>query len=379
MSDPELVARESPVERECSTVGKGKKKKSRSVKTDGLGATRRQAPSDISRQMLTSFSTPLLGKDGLVKVALRESLTGGSFINTKFYAFSRRRSAGVVDEPLPIYANSELLRIGSGYFGGYFDAGFSEAKPGSLRDGFPSDKASSTELYDYSSDSDLEDENGQEKEKEIHDTVADVPVKQPEAGANIDGSRLEPSDKDVEYYGHIIVIPDVAFRTLKALIFHTYTGDINFAPLKSQPVDARRNCGIVSLKQQAKTDIQSKLTANNIVHELCSSLTSMYDEIRAMQVEFACLPAQRPNVLAGIPSWINEMANGNLGHTAATLAALVNKLSEQPPPLPPSPVDPIVQLANINICSQCNYANLNTSQPIFRFCTYCNNYRNPKV
>lgn len=39
-----------------------------------------------------------------------------------------------------------------------FDAGFSEAKPTSLRGPFPSDKANSTEEYDYYSDSDLDDE-----------------------------------------------------------------------------------------------------------------------------------------------------------------------------------------------------------------------------
>lgn len=66
---------------------------------------------------LTMSSTPSLNKNGLVKVALRESMTSGSFIDTKFYAFSRRRRNGIVDSPLPIFANSELLRIGSKYFG----------------------------------------------------------------------------------------------------------------------------------------------------------------------------------------------------------------------------------------------------------------------
>ena len=71
-----------------------------------------------SLQTLTTFSTPLLDKNGLVKVALRESMTGGSFINTKFYAFSRRRTTGIVDSPLPIYASSELLKAESQYFRG---------------------------------------------------------------------------------------------------------------------------------------------------------------------------------------------------------------------------------------------------------------------
>ncbi len=54
----------------------------------------------------------------LIQEVLRLSLTDGSFIDTKFYAFSRRRSTGVVDEPLPVYANSEMLRASSRYFDG---------------------------------------------------------------------------------------------------------------------------------------------------------------------------------------------------------------------------------------------------------------------
>ena len=103
-------------------------------------------------------------------------------------------------------------------------------------------------------------------------------------------------------------------------------------------------------------------------------LTYRYSEIRTMQVDFACTPACRPIVLGRIPSWVNDVANGTLGHTAVTLAALILKLSELPPP---PPVDPIVKLAKVTQCSGCNYGNLNIDQTIFRYCTYCNTYRNP--
>lgn len=54
----------------------------------------------------------------LVQEVLRLSVTNGSFIDTKIYAFSRQRRTGVVDEPLPVYANSEMLRASSKYFDG---------------------------------------------------------------------------------------------------------------------------------------------------------------------------------------------------------------------------------------------------------------------
>lgn len=62
--------------------------------------------------------TTSLNKGVLMKGLLRLSLTDGSFIDTKFYAFSRRRSFGVGDEPLPVYANSDILRVGLKYFDG---------------------------------------------------------------------------------------------------------------------------------------------------------------------------------------------------------------------------------------------------------------------
>lgn len=88
-----------------------KPKKRNPRKLDGDAVESRGPP-------LTTLTTPSLDKKGLMQVALRQSMTGGSFIDTKFFAFSRRRSAGVVDEPLPVYASSALLRTASKYFDG---------------------------------------------------------------------------------------------------------------------------------------------------------------------------------------------------------------------------------------------------------------------
>lgn len=90
-----------------------------------------------------------------------------------------------------------------------------------------------------------------------------------------------------------------------------------------------------------------------------------------MQVQFACTPTPRPSVLAGVPSWIHEMADGACAHTADTLSALVKKLSE------PQVGDPSLSLMNSGKCSYCQQMRLNMSQTIFRYCNYCNTYRNP--
>lgn len=54
----------------------------------------------------------------LLQTAFKLALTGGTFIDTKFYAFSRRRSSGLIDKPLPLFANSSILRAACPYFEG---------------------------------------------------------------------------------------------------------------------------------------------------------------------------------------------------------------------------------------------------------------------
>ena len=54
----------------------------------------------------------------ITQSTLKLSLTTGAFIDTKLYAYSRRRRDGVVDQPKPLYANSAMLKLSSKYFKG---------------------------------------------------------------------------------------------------------------------------------------------------------------------------------------------------------------------------------------------------------------------
>ena len=51
-----------------------------------------------------------------LRVALNSSLMNGIFYDTKFLAFSCRKTSGVVGRPLGIYANSAILKSQSTYF-----------------------------------------------------------------------------------------------------------------------------------------------------------------------------------------------------------------------------------------------------------------------
>ncbi len=67
---------------------------------------------------LSANDIAALSKPQLLQLALQESLESGPFNDTKIWAFSCRRSNGAVDKPLPLYANSAVLRANSAYFDG---------------------------------------------------------------------------------------------------------------------------------------------------------------------------------------------------------------------------------------------------------------------
>ncbi|KAI0684902.1 hypothetical protein BC835DRAFT_1387086 [Cytidiella melzeri] len=254
--------------------------------------------------------------------------------------------------------------------------GFAENRIASLDEGFPRDKEYLKDEYDYDSDSDLEDEHEDELENA---NVADEEVgsrsgatgasssqpqiqaregKQPERRSFLQNEEdvsvppLEPAPVAAlaaagEKYGRVIALPTGAHRTWGALLSYLYTGGIQFAPLKTNPDQSRAKqkffspqCspksmyrladryGLEALKKKAQDEIKAQLSPDNIMQELRSSLTSFYDEIRDMEVKFACETAQLPRVIEGpeLSKWITDLAAGELTHTANNLHALVRQI-----------------------------------------------------
>ena len=54
----------------------------------------------------------------ITQAAVKLSFTAGAFIDTKFYAYSRRTASGGVDTPKPLFANSAILKASSQHFQG---------------------------------------------------------------------------------------------------------------------------------------------------------------------------------------------------------------------------------------------------------------------
>lgn len=86
------------------------------------GKRKKGGKGDSSQAKTTSLSTISLSsatdRKLITQAAVKRSLTAGTFVDTKFYAFSRKKKTGVVDKPMALYANSMVLRMSSKYFEG---------------------------------------------------------------------------------------------------------------------------------------------------------------------------------------------------------------------------------------------------------------------
>jgi len=107
-----------------------------------------------------------------VQEALRDSITSGTFVDTKFWAFSKRSSkSGRVGEPKALFTNGHVARsvpqLGArtfvipnsyGFPSHWFTVLNQKENGENLRAQFPIDRRPSTRDYDYDADSDLEED-----------------------------------------------------------------------------------------------------------------------------------------------------------------------------------------------------------------------------
>ncbi|KAI0826432.1 hypothetical protein BC629DRAFT_1587226 [Irpex lacteus] len=282
---------------------------------------------------------------------LVSAMQSGDVIDTKFFAFARRRSAGGADHPLPIYANSSLLMASAPQF--ISSGGFAEDRIGPLSEPFPADKEELKQSYAYDSDSDLDDG----EDETAVTTVAqanhgDEGEETKDSEAHEESTGIPPSDELSQVpngrCGRIIVLSSGAHRTWNALLAYLYTGDLEFAQLKSSRSQTQEvqhqspftfRCspksmyrladeyGMTELKKQALDGIKKQLTADNIMQELQSSLTTTHKDIQEIEIAFACEASQRPAVLKGLHGWITQLATNELAHTAECLHSLVQRIA----------------------------------------------------
>ncbi|EIW63027.1 uncharacterized protein TRAVEDRAFT_69182 [Trametes versicolor FP-101664 SS1] len=146
---------------------------------------------------------------------------------------------------------------------------------------------------------------------------------------------------------HVVVIPDVAFKTFKALMYYAYTGEISFAALKSarlasgpaispnpalacSPKSMYRladKYGMVELKDLAAKNIRSQLSSRNAMREVLSDFTARYPEVIRIETDFICGSNARLNCFSELPQWTEKLVGGELPHAGDALAELIRKLA----------------------------------------------------
>ncbi|KAI0690191.1 hypothetical protein C8T65DRAFT_817442, partial [Cerioporus squamosus] len=321
----------------------------------------------------------------VVHQAFLASITGRAFEDVKFFAFSRRTlsAPGTVDRPLPLLANSALLCSATSHFDytrNSEGAGhFVEGRAADLNAPYPSDRSSVTDVYDYTSDSDLEDEPpravdqcpapdrvvedsegppmsevlatnnhldvGTERAEARDSSVGSELTSTPEIGprfAAVDStepsssSRVPEGVAPIARPGRVVFLQDIAYRTFKAFIFYTYTREVEFAPLKSQhhaydrgSEDTPPRCSpksmyrlaekydIPELREKALSSIRSKLTPDNVLEEIFSRFTSVRPVIQAMELEYLQAHISDDAIQARLPMWMEAMEDGSLPKGAA--------------------------------------------------------------
>lgn len=277
-----------------------------------------------------------------VELAMKESMHSVSFLDVKFFAFSRRQFSedGTVrvDKPQHVLAISSVLREVE-YFDKLLSGGFAESNGrASVDAAFPEYQAPYTDEYDYESDSDLEDD-------ELEPELEEMASQSRRAGKQRDTSSGVQS---ASYGGQCqrIVIKDAAYHTWRAFVFYLYFKKVNFLPLKSEDPQARvaaltqalddpeaippcspksmyrlaEKYGITDLQDRAFTEIRSQLSPKNIVSEIFSRFTSRYDKVRELEIDF--LRAHHLEVDEALGVILGKVAQGEFPHTGELLKTL---------------------------------------------------------
>ncbi|KAI0930630.1 hypothetical protein AcW1_009269 [Taiwanofungus camphoratus] len=267
---------------------------------------------------------PDASREDVLRAALIANITGGNFTDTRFYVFSRRTASGMVDKPIPTYANSLTLQKASSHFGRLLSGGFAESAMTSLDVDFHTDDQIPIDVYGYESDSDLDDEEldsqdtGPSCNPNILDKEDNVTIDEHVVGTSgqddedvvsswdFNTVTLEASESSIHVdqevigrAGQTVFVKDMAFRTWYSFLCYLCTGEVAFAPLRSQKSRIRdeeaseqtkiytlQKCSpksmyrladkydLQDLKELSLRNVQAQLSIDNILTELFSKFTS---------------------------------------------------------------------------------------------------------
>ncbi|GAA5954728.1 hypothetical protein JCM3765_003870 [Sporobolomyces pararoseus] len=157
---------------------------------------------------------------------------------------------------------------------------------------------------------------------------------------------------------HLIEITDVSFTTYRAVLVWIQTGYISFSPLTSSfshlPPESRKDARIDSilsrhtldpllplsaslksvyklahflslpaLQELALNELSRQLTTDNVLLELLSGITSVYDEIRKLEVDFAVENKKEVKRSKGFKDTMEKLRSNELSISGPVAADLL--------------------------------------------------------
>ncbi|KAI0781362.1 hypothetical protein BD413DRAFT_504804 [Trametes elegans] len=306
-------------------------------------------------QPASSTSPPPVPAPALVPAQTALSV----FRDVHLYAFTQRRvlSDGTVriGYPLPVVAVGSVLNE-TEHFAKLLASGFAESNPTGDGSAVDDRRFARADEYDYDSDSDLDDFD-EESEGQTGGvtgspsspsttTLAHEPMPQliTEEGDS-EHKRVHSNGRKVAE--RHILLPNVAHRTLRACVFYLYTGKVNFLPLISSGVLARRlalltagdtaappcspksmfrlaeSYGIIKLQEAAYTAIVERLTPANIVEEGFSRFFARYDRLREHAVAYLSRKFSHSEVQGPLHDALDKVLLGHSPHAGPLLRSLL--------------------------------------------------------
>ncbi|KAH7903090.1 hypothetical protein BJ138DRAFT_1168577 [Hygrophoropsis aurantiaca] len=179
---------------------------------------------------------------------------------------------------------------------------------------------------DYEIDSDFDETEIEDREKDPNGTVIE------------ESSPTHSTTRTIRVNG-------VASKTLKALVYHCYTGEIFFSSLKSslgekgQPLRPDRvycspksmyrladKIGSEELKRLSIQSLRSSLSKNSITHEVFSHFTSRYPEILEIELDFLMLHLDDSEVFQTLSDKLADVASGGVPHSHQILVDIMRRL-----------------------------------------------------
>ncbi|OSD03967.1 hypothetical protein PYCCODRAFT_1433868 [Trametes coccinea BRFM310] len=341
---------ESSTPRHTATK-KGKKEKKRLKRSN-------REQGDTPDELEPVLPVASTSREDVLRAALLASASGRFFEDVKFHAFSRRGRDGSVTTPLPVLANTSLLRKASSYFDYLFaNAGFAESALVDIDAPYPSERPKVSTDYDYDSDSDLEEDGDDEDDavvdfraqsnsEDTTDTSGECSGREPkqavgheldDQGRACNGNGAQDASPSSEVRpsrrrGRVVFLDGVAHKTWKAFVLYAYLGDVSFAPLRSEGKASPPVVGIQqtppcspkslyrlaerydveSLKALCRQEIMKRLHPHNILQEVFSTFSSLYPAIQDLELEYLQHHINEQVIKDTLPVWIAALARGQL-------------------------------------------------------------------